>query len=151
MIREATIDDVPELMRMTKNFYDNSHFPEFANYNKDTMIHLLIQMISDEGAMMLVAEGDEGLVGTLAILIYPYYFNHEVFTAQELWWWVDEEVRGSSIGVKLLKESEKLLQEIGVSHFTMMSITSSSADKVNNMYEKMGYKLTEYSYIKELG
>jgi ribosomal protein S18 acetylase RimI-like enzyme len=150
MIRQATLGDIPEIINMVHNFYKASHFPELAPYNKDSMMALLINMVNDSPHILLVSEKDGKLDGTICMLIFPYFINHEVMTAQDLWWWVEPEARGTTVGIKLIKEAEKLVKEKGIAHMTMMSMESSDADKVNKLYSKMGMKLMEYAYIKEL-
>ena len=52
--------------------------------------------------VVLISESDEGeRTGLIAGVLAPHYFNKELITLSELFWWVSEKHRGSKAGLML--------------------------------------------------
>ena len=78
------------------------------------------------------------------------FMNNSTVMAQELFWWVDESIRGSKTGIQLLKAAEKIAKESGASVMNMLSLEDLNGEKVNKLYQRLGYKRKEQSYMRVL-
>ena len=78
-------------------------------------------------------------------MLAPNIWNKHQPTYQELFWWVEEEYRGTTLGVRLLKVLEKQAPE-GVKK--AISILPDSNLKDSTL-EKLGYKKAEMAFVKE--
>jgi len=144
MIRLAILDDLPELQRMGRRFFEVSGYSELSEYNEDDMKEVFVKLIDNE---FLYTDGKNGMIG---FSMFPVFFCQDTIAAQELFWWVDEEKRGSILGIKLLKIAENKAKSLGANVFLMLSIDSLNGEEINNIYKKMGYKKQENTYIRRL-
>lgn len=144
MIRLANNNDMPELLRMGKLFFDTSGYSDITSFNKkDTKI--LLKKLIREG--LLLTDGKSAMLG---FLVFPIFMNSSCLIAQELFWWVDKDSRGTGVGVEILKKAEELAKEYGASSMIMLSIKELDGDRVNKLYEKLGYKQREQSFVRRL-
>lgn len=144
MIRLAETKDMPELLRMLKRFYDVSGYSEFVLYDKETVIQVFIELIKNK---TLLTDGKNAMLG---FLVFPFFLNKNTLTAQELFWWVDEDKRKTGIGVNLLKEAEKQAKKLGAKSLMMLNIKNLNGESVEKLYRSLGYRETEKTYMRGL-
>jgi len=144
MIRLATKNDIPELLRMGKEFFDASGYGDITSFNEEDTTVLINKLI---GEGFLLTDGKTSMLG---FVVFPMFMNSSYIVAQELFWWVDEESRRSGIGAELLLETEKLAKKLGASSMIMLSINGLNGKKVNEFYEKKGYVKREQSYMRAI-
>lgn len=109
-----------------------------------TLERTFLQLI-DHG-VILVVEGEDGLVGATGALLHPHYFNANHLTGQELFWWIDPEHRGA--GGKLFDALEAWVREQGASSFTMIALEALEAERVGKIYRRRGYRPVERSFVR---
>lgn len=144
MIRNATIKDIPELLRMGERFFNLSGYADNFSYDTYTTSEMFKTLI-DTGC--LLTDGKHGMIG---FIIFPIFFNKSQFLSQELFWWVDEEQRKTGLGVELLETAEKRATELGAKTMLMLSLDRLDGDRIGQLYEKMGYNKTEQIYSRGL-
>jgi len=88
--------------------------------------------------------------GVILGILYPLFYNPDVIIAQELGWWVEPEYRGTSIGIKLLKEFEKEAKEKGADKVIMFYLEAQTPDKIDSILKRLDYKHVEYNMVKDL-
>jgi GNAT superfamily N-acetyltransferase len=98
--------------------------------------------ISNPESATIILNDDKGLI---AGLISPMLFSSKN-TATEVGFWVDVDSRGKDIGIELLQAWEDWAKSLACKY----SILTSVDPVVNKFYEKNGYTLKEYTYIKDL-
>lgn len=146
MIRAATSEDVPEIVRLgSRSLVDGP----YAGMLKDTPEHsaeLALTVILAAKGEVLVYENDAGKIsGLLGFIIFPHHFTKEP-TATEIMWYVEPEERKGGSALKLLWEAEKRAKELGA---TRIGFTSPN-EEVSELYKRFGYKKVEVIYMKEL-
>ena len=144
MIRLALNEDVPEMLRMCELFFNASGYSDITTFNKDDMEQLLLRLI-ESGT--LLTDGESTLLG---FVVFPMFMNQSTSVAQELFWWVDEDKRNTGVGIQILKKAETTAKDLGATTMIMLSIKSLDGEKVNRMYERLGYKEREQSYMRIL-
>jgi hypothetical protein len=144
MIRAAEINDLPNLLRMSESFFNVSGYAELTTFNVADSEELLIRLIE---LGTILTDGKNAMLG---FIIFPLFMNKQTIMSQELFWWVDKEIRGTTAGIKLLKMAEKISKESGATVMNMLSLEDLNGEKVNKMYSKLGYKRKEQSYMRVL-
>ena len=86
----------------------------------------------------------------LGFVVFPMFMNSKTTIAQELFWWVDEEARKTGAGIKILKQTEKLAKEHGAEALMMLSLSDLNGKKIGKLYESLGYKQKEQTYMRVL-
>ena len=144
MIRLAKISDIPEIIRMGEAFFNASGYDEITTFNAKDTESLVRKLIRDD---LLLTDGKSTILG---FVVFPVFMNSKTLVAQELFWWVDEDNRGSGIGVEILMETEKLAKKHGAKSMLMLSLNDLNGEKVNKLYESMGYKRQEQTFMRVL-
>ena len=144
MIRLAKKSDIPNLLRMSELFFNASGYGEMTTFNKADSEQLLNNLI-DLGT--LLTDGKSAMIG---FVMFPMFMNNSTIMSQELFWWVDEDKRGAKIGIELLKGAEKISKESGATVINMLSLEDLNGKKVNKLYQRLGYKRKEQSYMRVL-
>lgn len=146
MIRFATQLDIPFIVKEGVKFL--KYHP--ANIDKDIDTEHLLKLADEliENHVLFVAEENGELVGMIAGFLSSNIFNPKYVVLQELFWWVVEEKRSSTVAFKLYDAFESHAKEIGVSVINMVSTVYTPT--LQKWYKKKGYIPVESSFIKEL-
>lgn len=142
MVRAADALDLPELLAMCRRFHAASGYASFG-FDEAGMLDTLNRTM--RMGCVLIADG-----GMLAGVVYPIFFNPSHLQAQELFWWVDEEARGSGVGKELKDAFEAWARDNGCRSVSMLCLETLDADRVEKMYLRDGYRATERAFVKEL-
>ena len=144
MIRLAEHKDIPLMLAMGQRFFDASGYGSETEFNAEDTEQLFIKLIESH---TLLTDGDGGMIG---FVVFPMFMNTSHVIAQELFWWVDEEKRSSKLGLNLLKAAEATAKELGAKSLLMLSLNDLNGDKVNKLYESLGYTKREQTYMRAL-
>lgn len=147
MIRQATTQDVPAVVSMSRKFYGTTDYIATEPFDADTVWDLTELLIST--GVMLVAEVEGDVVGMAGALIAPGLFNRHISVATEVVWWVDPNCTRHGVGQKLFKALESHCRIKGARRLQMVKLRT-SPEHVGTMYEQAGYPLSEISYTKVL-
>lgn len=148
MIRRATIDDVPIMAVYGEQFFDEAGWGDVASYDLGDCAASLAQMVESDDAIMLVADEGE-IVGMVAGVIFPLYFNRAHRTGQELFYWVRPGDR-NGIGRALLRALADEAKARGCKSWSMIALDKVRPEATGMMYRREGYRPSEHSYIKVL-
>lgn len=102
----------------------------------------------DSDYYLAVLKEEEKVVGLLGGALHNPLFSTTTL-AIELLWYVQPEYRGSIKAVKMVKEFEAWAKSQGATMITMIAQEDSGSDP-SKVYERLGYKLTERTFTKEL-
>ncbi len=122
--------------------------------NRDALLRLIGQYYAKEngGARFLLLALDEdkivGLVGASTLTDHFLFMDHKV--GQEIVWWVHPDYRGGPIAKQLIKYLEEWAEVMKLDHLFSGHYENEYSEKLKGLYTKMGYKLSEYNYWKEL-
>lgn len=148
MIRAATHDDMPAILRMSAKFYATTSYAEWADFCPASVENVAAMMI-DTG-VMLVAEVDGRVVGMVGLVVVPFMFNNAKTGAHEVVWWVEPEAQGHGIGKALLKAIDGACRSKGCDIVQMLHLAN-SPPQAAALYLSDGYKPTESLFTKVIG
>jgi GNAT superfamily N-acetyltransferase len=143
VIRPATMEDVPALVAMGRQFAQTEMYRDVLRENPEQMAIVAGNLIGHESGAILVLERDGMLVGMIGILCTVHFLSGEL-CAGEVFWWVTPGHRGD--GVRLLKAAESWAMVRGAKTLQMIAPT----ERVGQFYDRMGFTRIEMSYQKEL-
>jgi hypothetical protein len=138
-IEQATIEDLPQCLVCAENFINFYGFVWNLDSATKTITHIL-----DQGIFIIAKEEDK-VIGGAAAMLLPNLWNSNELIFQEMFWWVEEDYRTGSIGIRLLLELEKQAPKDAT---IVISILPKSNIK-NETLSKLGYVVRELAYTKE--
>ena len=151
IVREAVLEDLPATVELLIKFHAESAYYESIPINRDTLVTSVTHFITNPLIRVFLAELDDGTpVGGTAGMLYPWWFNEDYITGQELFWFVEPEHRRSKAGKLLFQALEDWATEQGAKTFAMAAVHNKHYKRVEQVYQAKGYIPTETGFIKEL-
>ena len=144
MIIQATEKEVDQIILLGNQFSKES---KFVRFNGDVVIENVKKLIRANAGVLFLAHDESKLIGMICGIRYPDFLTG-LWTAMELFWFVDKRKRG--IGLKLLVRFESWARKENCKNIIMMHLSDSMTEEVKTKYEKKGYQYLESHYIKEL-
>lgn len=147
MIRLATVEDMPALLRMSEEFLKEA--PYTVPYDEESCIETITDLINkpEDQGILLVSEVDGKVVGMFGGLLVPIYYNKNYKQSYEWWWWMDKEYRHLEEGKNLFINYEDWAQFYGAHHGS--ACTMSSNKGLVSWFEARGYTNREFFCVKE--
>jgi len=146
MIRNGIVNDLPEIIEMSREFWKHTIYDE--EFCPDT-VEAMATLCIDQGLMCVLDVNGE-IKGFACGIKGGLLANSEVFSGTELAWWVDPSHRQGRNGIGLLKGLERQAKEAGVKYWNMIFMESSMPSVIEGIYLKMGYNKAEVAYTKVL-
>lgn len=147
LIRLATPADLPELLRMGRAFHAEAGLACFPPFHDGAFTSFVTRLSRNGDGVVLVGEHDTRLAGMAAALAYPTWWNTDHAMGQEVFWYVDPDLRGSRLGAALLDGLERWAADMGLSMFSMVAIEKLDP-RVARHYRARGYEAQETIYSK---
>jgi len=138
-----------QLLSLTREWEKEVDWSLGFNPSPEFLAEELDKLVSDPDSDVIVLIDSE-IVGMLALTIQKYPISNEI-VASERAWFVKAEKRGVG-SIRLIREAEMWAKEKGCTHFLMYAsnLASGLHDKVCRLYQRLGMKLFETSFVKEL-
>lgn len=147
MIRAATLSDVEEIARLGALFHAQAGWSEIP-YSATDCARSLQAFMASPSFICLVSEGS-GIDGMIAGVTSPVYFNHAHLSGEELFWWVSPDA-SQMTGIRLLDALENEARKRGCKTWQMKSLARLGGERMVKLYNRLGYRASEQSFIKEL-
>ena len=148
MIRQATYHDIPTIAKLGAIFHKEAGWDEVPYSEVDCAL-ALNEFIISPLFLCYVAEADNVIVGMMAALLSPAFFNHSHIIGEELFWWVSDEAPHMT-GLRLLTTVENTARELGCHTMHMKAVARLNGERMEKLYTKRGYRASERLFIKEL-
>ena len=142
MIRDATLDDLDEMLPLACDFAALAKI----EFEQPRVRQVLAGLIADH--CCLVSEINGKIVGGIGGVLVPELFR-ESLVAQELFWYTDPKHRGIS-GGRLLLAWERWATANGANRISLSDLAVSSP-QVAAMYAERGYRLVERTWARDIG
>lgn len=147
-VRRGTIEDIDALVEMGGRFFAFSAFSGFIPYDADAVRTGLTGLL--EHGVVLVADCDGQLVGGIVGAMAPVWFNKDTRAATELAWWVNEDFRHTSAGIKLYRAFEQWAKDQGAHAIVMSDLVIRGVAPAENLFRKLGFTTVERSHVKKV-
>lgn len=147
-VRQATKDDLAAVALLGKRFHQYTAWANKVPYSVEGGIAWANLML-DAGLLIVADDGDQ-LVAVVGGLAAPFLNNPAYTLGSELLWWVNEEHRNSGLGKQLITAIEDAAKTAGCDFWLMVSLEAVEPEKAGAVYERLGYRLIEHSYMKDL-
>jgi GNAT superfamily N-acetyltransferase len=149
-VRPATVADLDAYVELLSNFHNASPMRGVADYDVAGIRAFLTASLENANILLLVGELDGKIVGVTSCLLYPLYFSPNYHVAQELWWWLTPEARGSGIGQAMFKNIENWARLKNARALFMIALEDERAAAMEKVYCRAGFRPLERTFIKEL-
>ena len=126
-------------------FADEAKMGPFLPADFDDFTQAVARMVNLPSVTVLLATEGERIFGGLGFYVGPYLWNHEVKYAEELFFWTHPEAPKSA-ALKLLKAAQKEIKAQNAA-FQIFSGLCTSPSKIGAVYQKMGLKPLQLSFI----
>jgi len=135
-IRDATLEDIPELVEMGRHFAAKA--APHVGFDADSVSQLLRGLI--ENPLGLCLRGDNSMFGAIT---FPHPFNNAHKACQELFWWSE-----GREGIALLNEAIRRA-DAAADSMVMITLESVHADRMAQFYMKRGFRPMERGFVKD--
>lgn len=146
-VRVAKVEDYQVVRVMAQKFYATTTQAKKIPWDEETAQLYFCDMLAC--GFCLLAYKDSEPVGMLGCMVTPALLNKNYKIATEIFWWVEPEARNSRVGIQLLKGAEELARYVQCALLVMGTLDNSPAE-LGAVYEHLGYKCQETSWVKEL-
>jgi GNAT superfamily N-acetyltransferase len=144
-IRPATINDLPTLEPIAREFYACSKFLE--GFDIDHFCSVWTQLFDSGLGVIFLALKDDEIVGALGGVAYPEIYTGEM-VASEFFWFIRAEHRGG--GLKLYRAFEQWAKDMKCGRIRMVHLLDSMPEKLQTTYLRLGFAAAEVHYTKEI-
>lgn len=145
MIRLATLDDVPAIVRLATQFIETTEYVAVLTVNPSQLEALTSALLEREDAAVWLADREGVVVGMLAVHVFAHPFSGQRL-AGEICWFMATEARGGGDAVRLLSKAESWARQQKVE---AMQLTAPN-DRVGAFYERRGYCGIERAYYQRM-
>jgi len=149
IVRRASMLDMEALIRMGTQFLAYAPQGKHFAINESEMVASWTRLLSSPQVVVFVGDRDGTACAMLVGVVGSMWFAPSVLMASELAWWVEPEVRGSPIAIRLIRAYEQWATESGASFIAMASLSLDSGPDVGRLLKKLGYTQAETTHIKE--
>lgn len=148
MVRFATLDDLPRLVELGREFHAATILADVVQYHAETSADVARGMILNPDCAIFVLEIGGQLVGMISGTIQPLYFNRHVQTVQQFFYYVDPAHRGLS-SLRLLAALERWGADHGATLFFSGAKNDSREQGMDTMLRRRQYQPLETIYMRK--
>ena len=112
-------------------------------------VYAMFNLCRSSGISFVAVDESLNPIGMLLAIVDGLWINKDVKVSQEVMWWVDEEYRNTSAGMRLIKEYEVACEASNVSYIGM-NLLSTSQERLKDWLARKGYEQMETSFVKEI-
>lgn len=139
-VRFATLEDIPLILDMGEAMVAESRFQPYG-LNREKTASVLVSMIGQpkHSTILLAERGDGETVGMLAGYVVDFFFC-DALIAQDRFFFVKPEARGSSAAVKLLLAFRRWAEARKVRELNLNMSVAVEMRRFNKMMTKLGFR-----------
>ena len=138
-IRFAKTEDIPVIVAMGKRMLDESRFARYGTNEAKLRAAIVAMIGTTDKACLFLAERSTGeIAGMLAGYVTDYFFC-DAIVAQDRWFYVAPEHRGSSAAVKLLMTFRQWAQNRKADEFSINMSVGIDMGRFNKFMTHLGF------------
>jgi GNAT superfamily N-acetyltransferase len=144
VIREATSDDIPEIVEMGMAFANEGHYRGLFAASRERMQTIAQSMLDSDGMTIIVASDGHDLIGMVGIAVGDHAFSGEKIAGEQFWYVKPGSRNG--VGQRLMRAAEQWARRQNATRLQMVA----PDDRVGALYTRKGYARLEMTYQKDL-
>lgn len=143
IIRKATFDDVEKLVKLGEEFFNETQYARYVEYDRERVTTMVHQMIENGVAMVAMQQGISGFAGGLPV---PLWFGGEALCCMAVW--VKPEIT-TNVGAYFVRDFIREARKKGYESvvFTDLELRDGKAGR---LFERIGMKKIETNWISEV-
>ena len=146
-IRQATVEDLPDLAPLAEEFYASTE--ALKDFHIDRFVQLWTTLLGNGTGAIFLLDQDGEIIGTIAGVVYPEQYSPTLI-CQEFYLYIKKERRGGFGLLKLIRTFERWGKLMGCSQIRIGHLQDLQPVELGNLYQCLGYKPIEVNYAKEL-
>jgi hypothetical protein len=148
-VRDATENDIFEMTALCLQFCKEIGTYKLLGFDSSKMMKSIESIITSDECLALVLTENDRVEGLFLAIVAPALFS-QTLLATELVWYVSPEARGNGSSLSMVERFEVWAKENGAVMCSMFNMQSSDPEKSAAMYGKLGYKMAEATFMKEI-
>ena len=140
--------DIQAIFDGADRFVEFADCPDVLPPPRSEALHQAIGLLlTFTGTDVLVAEEDDGrLLGGLGYHAARFTWNLSMVQCEEVFWWAYE-FAPASVAMKLMREYRRRMLEEHGEHIAMFHKLTNSPDTVGKVYERLGARPVQTTYM----
>lgn len=148
MIRKATLDDLPDMLRLGAMMHAESRYASMK-FDPAVLAETIAQLIASPYGFAWVAIRESQTVGVMLAGVGAQWFSREL-TTFEYGVYVEPEHRGSMLGIRLIKSYKEWALSVGAK-IVQGGVTANIEDgNAGKIYERIGFDKIGSLYAMEV-
>ena len=145
MIREATIDDVSELVQCVKQYHGLSPLFKGLTFCPEATARLAVQCIMQENSSVLIYKS-EGIIKGYVSTSFTNWFSKELIAIEDMFFVIEVKNRGM-VAYKLAKYWKKYCLDKGAKKIYTSSTAGFGSEGYKNLMIKLGFVKFEGDFL----
>lgn len=146
IIRHANKFDLPHVIRMLHDYKKQSPLSIMATCDNEEHVSRIFNAILHGRGVALIAEKEQP-IGMLLGFIDQNIWDPNILMMREICYWIDENHRGGTAGYRLLKEYNKIGEDLVEAGRIEAYAISKMVNSPDLKYERFGYKKIEENWV----
>ena len=144
MLRDATLDDIPDLILLGERMHNESIYA-CLRYSPSKVAETFSRLIDSERGLFLVAERAGAIVGFVTASAGEPYFSDEIMVTEHLVYMTPEN-RGTITAVRLLMAFVQWAKRFEPKLITAGITTGVTMRESAELYQRIGFDLMGYVF-----
>lgn len=142
---ELSNSDIPDLIPLVELAYRD--LPYTTSFDSVRVEQFLLNL---PHGYMLGLVGSNGVLQGVLLGTVTFLSTSFSPVATELLWYVKPEYRRGKYALQMVREFEKWAKAQGCQMISMGNMANNSMETTGKFYQRLGYKLSEQTYFKDL-
>jgi hypothetical protein len=148
IIRDADFSiDGEQILDGVSDFVSRMDWHEWMPADPNDLDDVVLNLLQNPAIEVTVAEHDGRIVAGAGFLVAPLFWNPEMMSAEEMFWWGAEDAPALAARGVLRGAIDSVKDRYPEPILVSMKRMETSPDAVARLYERMGLTHLEYTHI----
>lgn len=149
-VRPARLSDVPKIIPMAKDYFEESGWKKSFGYSlvEDEMLLWFAAAVKNPFFGFFLAENGSGPVGLLIGYLQPWAMNHTERSAFQMFFYVDKNQRNGKVSKRMIEAYEAWAKENGCQAVEFGVTEKMKGEKMAKYLSRLGYEPATRSHVK---
>lgn len=147
-VRSAIPEDKAEVTAAAHSFFVSAPRPHGVTFKADGFGVFFDAMMQADNGQFWVALDHGRVVGTVAAVSFPVFYDPDSCVVQEIIWWVDPDYRDGTASRELIGALEAWASDRNATQVMMSCVHNSRVPAMARMYRARGYQPIEHLFAR---